>query len=217
MLPAFIGRKIRQTQTFSDSGVRIPVTLIEAGPCVVVQIKTAEKDGYTSVQLGLGSKRVKNVSKPVLGHVKKAGVGEQPPRFLSEIRIWDQNVLANEALKVGAKILVDQVFTVGDKISVSGVSKGKGFAGVVKRHGFSGGPRTHGQSDRERAPGSVGQTTTPGRVYKGKRMAGRMGGQQATLTHLSVIAMDSAKNLLTVKGLIPGARGSLVTIHKEKN
>src|SRR3989338_5646222 len=171
MINALIGTKLNQTQKFLDTGKRIPVTLILSTPCKVVGIKKTIPDGYNAVQLGLGYRRPKTISQPVLGVYRKAGLDKNPPRFLREVYLSDLSNLGD--LKIGTEIKIGDVFAPGDTVSVTGISKGKGFAGVVKRHHFKGGPRTHGQSDRERAPGSIGQTTTPGRVYKGKRMAGR--------------------------------------------
>jgi large subunit ribosomal protein L3 len=197
---AILGSKIGQTQTFDDAGKRIPVTMIQAGPCWVTQITDKH------VQMGFGT--IKNISKAEIGHIKKAGL-DKKLRFLRSFPTDEQD------LKVGTEVKVGEVLSVGDKVTITGVSKGKGFAGVVKRHGFMGGPRTHGQSDRERAPGSIGQTTTPGRVYRGKRMAGRMGNDQVTLRKLRVVAVDSDKNLLTLKGLVPGGVNGLLLITKE--
>lgn len=213
MLNALPGTKLTTKQSFDGQGNRLPVTDIVTGP-VVVQIKTADKDGYWAVQLGLGIRRTKNTSKALLGHLKKTGKGNLLPRFLREIKFTegDEEVLK---LKPGDTILPDVVFQVGDKVKVTGISKGKGFAGGVKRHGFAGGPRTHGQSDRERAPGSIGQTTTPGRVYKGKRMAGRMGGVTKTVSGLKVFAIDNQNLIIRVKGLIPGNKNSPVLVEKE--
>lgn len=201
-----IGKKIGQSQLFNEKFERIPVTIIEAGPCAVVQIKTREKDGYNAVQLGFETK--KNPNKPEEGHSKKAGA-EKVPRFLQEVK-----VTKTDTFKPGETIVVSDTFKVGDSVNVIGTSKGRGFTGVVKRHHFAGGPRTHGQSDRERAPGSIGQTTTPGRVYKGKRMAGRSGGEQVTIKNLEVVAIDEKQNRVTVKGLVPGFAGSIVTISR---
>ncbi len=208
MISAILGTKIGQTQTFTDDGRRIPVTIIQAGPCWITHIDT--QSGYTNIQLAFGS--MKNVSKPMVGHLKKAGL-DTKPRFLRSVRVADAAAVGDLAL--GAEIKAGDVFAEGDQIRVTGTSKGKGFAGVVKRHGFAGGPRTHGQSDRERAPGSIGQTTTPGRVYRGKRMAGRMGGKTVTVRNLTVVAIDREKNVLTVKGLVPGTRQGLLVISKE--
>ena len=214
MLNAILGKKIGQTQRFIEDGKRLPVTLIEAGPCPVVQIKNQGKDGYLAVQLGFGEKKLKRTTKPILGHIRGAK-SKEAPRFFREIRIEDSEVETADQIKVGDTILVGGVFQVGDKISVIGISKGKGFAGVVKKWGFAGGPRTHGQSDRERAPGSIGSTTTPGRVYKGKKMAGRMGQERVTIKGLKVLEVNPEKNLLVIKGLVPGRRDDLLMIRKE--
>lgn len=206
MIASFIARKLRQTQYFDGAGRRLPVTILEAGPCPVVQIKDMDHDGYTSIQLGFGTR--KHPKNPQVGHAKKARL-DKTPRFLREFRVD-----AAPAIVAGTVVTVDQVFAAGDEISVTGVSKGKGFAGVVKRHHFRGGPATHGQSDRERAPGSIGGTTTPGRVYKGKRMAGRMGNDTVTVKGLKVMAVDAEKNLLTISGLVPGATNGLIIINR---
>ncbi len=207
MINTLLGTKIGQTQYFSEDGKRLPVTLITAGPCVVTKI-TSSGPGVFRIQLGFGT--TKHLNRPVSGQLKQAGL-EIKPRFLREIKLE----ATSEELKTGQEIKVSEVFNVGDKVQVTGTSKGKGFAGVVKRHGFAGGPRTHGQSDRERAPGSIGQTTTPGRVYRGKRMAGRMGGEKVTVRGLKVVNIDTDKNTLVVKGLVPGARNGLLIVQKE--
>ncbi len=200
-----LGKKVGQSQQFTLEGKRIPVTFIAAGPCWVTRIE--DRGAYKSLQLGFGS--TKHMNKAQVGIMKKAGL-DNKPRFLREIRVSD----LPETVQVGSTITVGDVFAAGDAVRVMGTSKGKGFAGVVKRHHFAGGPATHGQSDRERAPGSIGQTTTPGRVYRGKRMAGRMGGEQVTVTGLSVIAVDPIKHMLTVKGVVPGAKNGLLVISK---
>ena len=203
-------------------GRRIPVTKVVAGPCVVTQVKKMEKDGYWAVQLGFGEKRIKNVSKALQGHLKKtqklpdsakASTGKQNtlPRFIKEVRLDEE-----PDVKVGDTVALADIFGVGDLVSVTGVSKGKGFQGVVKRWGFAGGPRTHGQSDRERAPGSIGQGTTPGRVYKGKHMAGRMGGDQVTVKNLQVVSVDASAGTLDISGAIPGVPGGLLKITRLK-
>jgi len=207
MINGILGIKIEQTQAFDDKGKRIPITIVKSGPCPVVQVKTVEKDGYDSVQLGIGIR--KNTKKPQEGHIKKAKI-EKSPRFLEEVRLTEKT-----DKKIGDLITASEVFKEGDNINVTGISKGKGFAGGVKRYHFKGGPKTHGQSDRERAPGSIGSTTTPGRVYKGKRMAGKMGGEQATVKNLKIFKIDNEKNLILIKGLVPGARNSLLKIMKE--
>lgn len=187
------------TATYDSRGRRVGATIVEIGPNFVTQINA------NSIQLGFGTK--KSVRKPQLGHGKKAGV-EQPIRWFREV---EKN---GEDTKPGTEIKLDQVFSIGDAVKVTGVSKGRGFAGVVKRHGFHGGPKTHGQSDRERAPGAIGSGTTPGRVYKGKRMAGHMGNVRVSVRGLEVVGIDKEKNLLTVKGAVPGATGGLVMITK---
>ena len=196
------------SQTFIQ-GYRVPVTKVLAGPCVVTQIKKMDKDGYWAVQIGFGSRRIKNTSKALQGHFKGAIKENKAPRFLAEVRLSEE-----PKVNVGDEIKNSDIFRVGDIISVVGTSKGKGFAGAVKRHHFAGGPRTHGQSDRERAPGSIGQGTTPGRVYKGKRMAGRMGGDTVTIKNLKVVKVDAERNELHLSGPVPGTRGSLLIIKR---
>ena len=215
MVNSIIGIKLHQSQTFKTDGRVIPVTSIKTGPLYVVGIKTVEKDGYNALQLGLGRRRITTLTKPERGVIRKAGLEQNPPRFLKEVRLSDLSNLGD--LKPGTEIKVGDILTAGDIVQVTGISKGKGFAGGVKRHHFKGGPRTHGQSDRERAPGSIGQTTTPGRVYKGKRMAGRMGNQKTTVKNLKVISIDAEKNILTISGLVPGGRNSLLLIKKLNN
>src|SRR6266403_965950 len=206
MINTLLGQKIDQTQKFLENGKRIPVTLISVADNSVLQIKTVDRDSYTAVQLGFGTK--KKPTKALAGHAKKAGF-DKTSSFVREVRLDDTDLPT-----AGDAIAVETIFQPGDIVEVTGTSKGKGFAGVVKRHNFRGGPKTHGQSDRERAPGSIGQTTTPGRVYKGKRMAGRMGSDRVTLPNLTVIAVDSEKKILFVSGLIPGHRNGMVTIKK---
>lgn len=190
------------TQIFDERGEMIPVTLVEAGPCYITQVKTEEEDGYTALQLGFGE--TKRLNKPQRGHLK-----ELPPlRYLREVRVKDVR-----GYQAGQKFDAS-LFSVGDLVDVTGISKGKGFAGVMKRHGFRGGPATHGQSDRARAPGSIGGTTTPGRVFKGKRMAGRMGNERVTIQNLKVVLVDPGRNLLGVRGSLPGNRGGLVMVRK---
>lgn len=207
MINGIIGIKKNQTQAFDDKGNRIPVTIIEAGPCPIIQIKTKDNDGYNAIKCGIGIK--KSLKKPASGEIKKAGF-QKFPHHLKEIKT---NGEINK--KIGEILTIGEIFKEGDVINIEGISKGKGFAGVVKRHHFKGGPKTHGQSDRERAPGSIGSTTTPGRVYKGKRMAGRMGGQRVTVKNLKIFKIDIEKNLLMVKGLVPGGRNSILVINKK--
>jgi large subunit ribosomal protein L3 len=197
-----IGRKIGMAQIYNESGQAQAVTAIEAGPCVVTQVKTVAREGYDAVQLGFGGAR--RLKSPQRGHLK--GLGQL--RFLREFPTAD----LVEA-KVGDRVDVSR-FKAGDAVDITGVSKGKGFAGVVKRHHFAGGPKTHGQSDRHRAPGSVGATTTPGRVFKGLRMAGHMGNRRVTVRNLEVVEADPERNLLLVKGAVPGARNGLLLIRK---
>src|ERR1035437_36150 len=204
-LQGLIGKKTYQTQGFLQNGIRIPLSAVSLSDNFISQVKTADKDGYNSVQIGLGIK--KKTNKALDGHSKKAGL-DKTPRFLKEIRVEDIT-----GLELGTKIDINEVFKPGDIVDVTGVSKGKGFAGVVKRWKFKGGPRTHGQSDRERAPGSIGQTTTPGRVYKGKKMAGKMGDTTATVRNLEVIEITS-DGVILIKGLIPGPKGAIVVIKK---
>ncbi len=215
MISAIVGTKIDQSQTFDKTGNMTPVTRIMTAPCWVITVKTDSKDGYNAVQLGFGTRRAITLTKQELGHLKKAGLDKNPPRFLKEIHLSDLSNLSD--LKPGTEIKVEEIFTAGDIVQVTGVSKGKGFQGVVKRHHFKGGPRTHGQSDRERAPGSIGSTTTPGRVYKGKRMAGRMGQDRVTIKNLKVVSIDTDKNILTISGVVPGGRNSLLVIQKLNN
>ncbi len=202
MIQGIIGRKLGMTQIFKDNGKAEAVTAIEAGPCLVIQAKTAAKEGYNAAQLGFG--QAKRLKSPQRGHLKELGQF----RYLREFRVDDA-----EAIKVGEKVDVS-LFKAGDLVDVTGVSKGKGFAGVVKRHHFAGGPKTHGQSDRHRHPGSIGATTSPGRVFKGTRMAGHMGNNRVTVCHLEVLEADPARNLLLVKGAVPGAKNGLLLIRK---
>ncbi len=202
MLTGIIGKKLGMTQVFDAKGRAEAATLIEAGPCVVTQIKTGTSDGYNAAQLGFGSN--KKIKSPIKGQCR--GLGEF--RFLREIRMT-----SSEDVNIGDTIDAG-MFNAGDKIDVVGTSKGRGFAGVVKRHGFRGGPKTHGQSDRLRAPGSVGGGTTPGRVWKGKKMAGHMGSQTVTVRNLEVLKADVENNLLVVKGAVPGMQKGLLIIKK---
>ncbi len=206
MFPGIIGKKIGMTQLFQENGETVAVTAIQAGPAVVTQVRTRERDGYDAVQVGLVEDKVKQsqLSSPERGHLR----GLENVRYLREFRAADTS-----AIKRGDK--VDVAFLKqGDLVNVVGVSKGRGFAGVVKRHHFSGGPKTHGQTDRHRAPGSIGATTWPGRVLKGKRMAGHMGNVRVTARKLKVVQADPERNLLLVKGAVPGANGGLLVIEK---
>ncbi len=212
MINTLLGVKKNMTSTYDSRGRRVGATILEIAPNFVTQIKTAEsKDSYDAVQLGFGTK--KSTKKPQIGHAKKAGL-DQKIRFLREVRIMEDPSTTLGTIQPGTEIKLDQVFSIGDAVKVQGVSKGKGFQGGVRRHGFHGGSRTHGQSDRQRAPGAIGSGTTPGRVYKGKRMAGHMGDISVTTKNLEIVGMDKVKNLLVVKGAIPGPTGSLITITK---
>ncbi len=202
MVAGIIGRKLGMTQLFKEDGKMEAVTAVEAGPCVVIQVKTSDKDGYNAVQLGFGT--AKKIKAAELGHLK--GLGEF--RFLREFRVDDK-----ETAKVGDKLDVS-LFKVGDIVDVTGVTKSKGYAGVVKRHGFHGGPKTHGQSDRHRHPGAIGSTTYPGRVWKGLRMSGHMGGANITIRGLEVRLADVERNVLLVKGALPGNNKGLLLITK---
>jgi large subunit ribosomal protein L3 len=201
-----IGRKLGMTQVYAEDGQAVPVTVIEAGPCVVVQRKSVEKDGYSAVQLGLVERRkTKRVTKPMKGHFAKAGL--PPCRVLREVRVE-----AEAAIKVGDKISVEQ-FAAGDRVQLIGVSKGKGFQGVIKRHHFRGGAATHG-SMFHRAPGSIGASAFPSRVLKGMRAAGHMGTDRVTLHNVKIVRVDGVNNLLVVQGSVPGGGGGYLLIQK---
>jgi len=209
MLKTFFGFKKDMSQTYVGD-TRVPVTVVDSKACVVTAVKTKEKDGYWGVQLGVGEKKLKNVKNPQKGHLEKTSkTMAWAPRYFREIKLE-----ANPEVKVGDKIMVTDIFKKGDMVTVSGTSKGKGFAGVVKRWHFAGGPRTHGQSDRLRAPGSIGQGTTPGRVLKGKHMAGRMGNARVTIKNLIVTMVDPENALLELSGPVPGVRNGLLEIKK---
>ncbi len=201
-ISGILGRKLGMGRVFGEDGKALPVTAIEAGPCVVTQVKTKNKEGYSAVQLGFG--QAKHLNKPLKGHLKKLGTF----RHLRELRVGNVS-----GVKPGSVVNVG-IFQPGEIVEVTGISKGKGFAGVVKRHGFAGGPKSHGQSDRHRAPGSIGAGTDPGRVIKGVRMAGHMGNRRVTVKNLEVIKVDVESNLLLVKGAVPGARNGLLLIRK---
>ncbi len=231
MVKGIIGKKIGMTQVFEQDGSAVPVTVIQAGPCWVTQVKVEDTDGYNAVQIGFEEvgagidnenarerKIERRLKKPQRGHLGLLEPDEKHPerktletplpalRHLREFRVDD-----TDNVEAGQKITVE-VFKKGDRVDIVGTSKGKGFAGTVKRHGFGRGPKTHGQSDRERAPGSIGATSTPGRVLKGTRMAGRMGGNRVTSQNLEVVVVDPERNLLAVKGSVPGAKGGLVMV-----
>lgn len=267
MLSALLGRKVGMTQVFGPNGTAIPVTVIEAGPCIVTQVKTKTRDGYEAVQIGFERTTLKHSTRPELGHLghslallrgqrrrlqayqqKQGGKAQKSESASSEVATDEKpdkqiqkllKVQANhqrrpgpelgpfkvlrevdlqsgvglEKIELGAQFTTS-IFTTGEVVDVVGTSKGKGFQGGVKRHGFSGGPKTHGQSDRTRAPGSIGSGTTPGRVLKGTRMAGHMGNMRVTLKKLQVVQSDPERNLLVIKGSVPGANGSLLMIKK---
>ncbi len=203
-MKAIIGRKLGMTQLFTEDGARLPVTVIEAGPCPIVGVRTKDADGYDGVQLAYEVVAAEKISKAEIGHLAKAGVG--PHRHLTEFR-GTTDLAIGEAVTVG-------VFGPGDHVKVSGTSIGKGFQGTIKRHGFSRGPVSHG-SHNVRAPGSIGQSAWPSRVFKGKRMAGHMGNERVTQRGLTIIDVDAARNVLLVSGAIPGANGSLVEIRED--
>lgn len=199
-----IGAKLGMTRIFQEDGEVVPVTVLEMGPNVVVDIRTVEKNGYAAAQVGFGVRREALFTKPELGHFKKAGV--TPARTLAEISFEGE-------IKVGDTLEAD-LFKEGEKVDVTGTSKGLGFQGVVRRHGFRGGPKTHGQSDRLRAPGSIGQASYPSRVFKGLKMGGRMGGEKISAIGLRVVRVVAEKNLILVKGSVPGKKGTIVKIRK---
>ena len=206
-MPGLIGKKVGMTSVFSADGKNIPCTVIEAGPCVVTQVKTVETDGYSAIQLGFQEKTAKHTNKAEKGHFDKAGVA--PQRHLVEFEGFA------EETKAGVVFTADQLFVENDNVNVVGTSKGKGFQGVVKRHGFQGvGGQTHGQHNRLRHPGSLGASSWPSRVFKGMRMAGRTGGERVTVQNLKVIKVIPEHNLVLIKGSVPGAKGSIVIIEK---
>ncbi|ADU65088.1 50S ribosomal protein L3 [Desulfurispirillum indicum] len=207
-MKSLIGKKIGMTQIFCEDGTVIPVTVVEAGPCTVVQVKTVDSDGYAAVQVGFEEAlKEKRVSKPLKGHFAKSGVA--PQRHLKEFRVEDP-----AGFSVGQQ-LTAEVFAAGDKIDVTGTSKGKGFQGVIKRHGFGGGRATHG-STFHRAPGSIGMCATPSRTFKNKKMPGRMGGKTTTVQCLEVVKVMADQNLLLVKGAIPGSKGGIIEISQSQ-
>jgi len=203
-MTGILGTKLGMTQVFDEAGQVVPVTVVQAGPCVVTSVRTPDTDGYSAVQIGYGEINPRKVTKPVAGHFEKAGV--TPRRYLAEIRTE-----AASEYTLGQEVTAS-VFEAGQKVDVSGKSKGKGFAGVMKRHGFKGLSSSHGTQRKHRSPGSIGACATPGRVFKGVRMAGRMGAVRTTIQGLTVQAVDNDKNLLLIKGAIPGPNGSLVMV-----
>lgn len=205
MVGGLLGKKLGMTQVFREDGTRVHVTVIEAGPCDILQIRTPEKDGYSALQLGFDSVKEKRATKPLIGHAKKAGTG--PKRFIREV-VYD----GEPPLEAGQALGVD-VFEGAKKVDVVGISKGKGFQGPMKRWGFRGAPMTHGHT-RHRPPGSIGASSFPSRVWKGKKMAGHMGQERVTVQNLEVLKVDKERNLLLVKGAVPGANGEYVIIKK---
>jgi len=206
-MKGLIGKKIGMTQIFDDAGHALPVTVIEAGPCYVTQVRLPETDGYSAVQLGFGEAKPKRLTGGQLGHLKRNNL--PPLRFLREFRVKDPEIKEGDQVTVAS-------FAVGERVDVSGISKGKGFQGGVKRYHFKGGPKTHGASDRTRAPGSRGSTTTPGRVYKGARGPGHMGHDHITSSNIKIVLVDLERNLLGVKGAVPGPKGSLVVVKEAR-
>jgi large subunit ribosomal protein L3 len=207
MFKGLIGKKIGMTQIFDENGAALPVTLIEAGPCFVTQVRNVQNEGYSAVQLGFEEIKPKRLSGGELGHLKRNNL--PPLKYLREFRAKEIQVSEGDKVDVS-------LFTVGEKVDVSGISKGKGFAGAVKRYHFRGGPKTHGASDRLRAPGSRGATTTPGRVFKGSRGPGHMGDDAVTAQNLKVVLVDAERNVLGVNGSVPGAHGGLVIISESR-
>lgn len=208
MVKAILGKKVGMTQVFNEKGEAVPVTVIEAGPCYVTQVKTVEKDGYRAVQLGFEEVKARKLTGGEKGHLDRKDL--PPLRHLREVLVG-----SDDEVHEGDRILAD-VFEVGDHVDVVGISKGRGFAGGVKRYGFAGGPKTHGQSDRHRAPGSIGGTTHTSKVWKGQRMPGRMGNERVSAQNLRVEMVDPERNLLAVHGSVPGARGGLVEVKRAR-
>lgn len=205
-MPGLIGKKVGMTRIFDADGVQVPVTVVEAGPCAIVQVKSKDRDGYDSIQVGFGSRKDKHSTKAIRGHAAKAGL-DAAPRLLREF-----TVNGDDEYEVGQELTVAQ-FEAGDRVKVTGNSKGRGFQGVVKRHGFAGRPGGHGHP-MSRNPGSVGPGTNPSRVIKGKKLPGRMGGTRTTIRNLQVVRVDGERNLLFLKGGVPGARDGYVLISK---
>ncbi len=205
MIQGILARKVGMTRRFQEDGRVIAVTVVEAGPCRILQVRTPEKDGYKAVQLGLGTRKAKNVTKPMLGHFAKAGAG--PQRFVREVPVEKL-----DEVEVGQTITVS-LFSPGDQVNVTGKSKGRGFQGTIRRHGFAQGPMSHG-SRNKRKPGSIGQCADPAKVFKGKKMPGQMGDRRLTRRGLSVVEVDEERNLLLLKGSVPGPNGSYVIIRK---
>lgn len=209
-MKGIIGKKVGMTQVFDEAGNAVPVTVIEAGPCYVTQVRLADRDGYTAVQLGFEETKPKRLTQGQLGHLRRNNLPAL--KVLREFRLRNGDVDVEE----GQEIKVD-VFETGERVDVIGTSKGRGFAGTIKRHGFQRQPKTHGQSDRERAPGAVGMCATPGRTLKGQRMAGRMGNDRVTIKNLELMVVDADRNLLAVRGSIPGAKNGIVLITQARS
>jgi large subunit ribosomal protein L3 len=205
MANGLIGKKLGMTQVFEAGGIATGVTVIEAGPCIVTQIKTADRDGYSAIQLGFSETKERKLSQSERGHLRK--------KKLPLVKHLREIPASSDEHKVGDRVDVS-MFNAGDIVDVIGTSKGKGFAGVMKRHGFHGGPRTHGQSDRPRRPGSIGPGTTPGRVYRGLRMAGHMGHARVTVQNLRIVSVDADRNLILIKGAVPGPTNGMLIIRK---
>ncbi len=205
-MPGLIGKKVGMTRIFNEDGVQVPVTVIEAGPCPVVDVRSEEKDGYQAVQLGFGAQKAKRTTRAEMGHAAKAGL-EAAPRLMREFRVEN-----GEEYEVGQQLTVE-LFEAGDRVKVTGRSKGRGFQGVVKRHGFSGRPASHGHP-MSRNPGSLGPGTDPSRVIKGKKLPGRMGGTRTTIRNIQIVRVDGERNLLFVKGGVPGSRDGYLLISK---
>lgn len=204
---AILGEKMGMTQVFDEESQAIPVTVIKAGPCTVVQVKTVEKDGYQAVQLSFGEVPLRRVTKPSAGHFARSGA--QPTRYLVEVRVDDA-----AAYELGQEVTVGEVLTKGEKADVAGLSKGKGFAGTIKRHNFGGQGAGHGTHRVHRAPGSIGACSTPSRVFRGKRLPGRMGHEQVTILNLDVVEVDAENGLVMVRGAVPGPTGTMLVIRK---
>ena len=206
-MKTIIGEKLGMTQIFDDEAQVIPVTVIKAGPVRVTQIKTPDKDGYSAVQIAFKELAANKVNRPAAGHFGKAGV--PPAKHIVEVPVEDTTVF-----KVGQELTIGEMFEVGRKADVTGISKGKGFAGVMKRHNFKGQPASHGAHKIHRAPGAIGACATPGRVFKGKRLPGRMGGERTTVMNLDVVSVDADRNLLMVRGAVPGAKGAILVVRE---
>lgn len=205
-MKGLLGRKLGMTRIFAEDGQMIPVTLIEAGPCPVVQVKTEAKDGYNAVQLGFAVKKEKHANKPMMGHFKRANIN--PVKYLKEFREYSA-----EGLELGAEIKAE-LFSLGERLDISGSSKGRGFTGVMKRHGFHGHKASHGTHESFRGAGSIGSSASPSRVFKGKKMAGRMGNTRQTIRNLEIVRIEAEKNLIMVRGAVPGPNGGILELRQ---